>query len=122
MDSGRPVRRVETREGSEERIMIAFADIEATSLEERSGHLLEVGIAVTDDDLNELWAMDVVIQPVGIWIDNCPMEQVVREMHEKNGLLPYLRSGGGVRRFEAEEILIRSLTQGGPLAGEVAFP
>ena len=45
--------------------MIFFVDVETTGLEERSGHLLEVAVVATDDDLLELAYFTEVVRPVG---------------------------------------------------------
>ena len=91
--------------------MLVFCDTETTDLDERAGHLLEVAVVVTDDDLTELSHFSTVVRPVGINIDQVPMADVAREMHEKNGLFAELRAGAGMRRHEAEEALISYLTQ-----------
>lgn len=86
--------------------MIAWTDIESTDLDERAGHLLEVALAITDDDLNELASLSLVTRPVGADIDQVFMPDVVREMHTKSGLLDEVRRNG-LRRHEAEELLIK---------------
>lgn len=67
--------------------MIVWVDIESTSLDERDGHLLEVAFVVTDDALRERAYTSVVLKPVGVEISEVKMPLVVREMHEKSGLL-----------------------------------
>jgi oligoribonuclease len=86
--------------------MIVWTDVESSSLDERTGHLLEVALVVTDDDLNEVAATSIVVRPVGIDVDAIEMDDVVREMHSKNGLLDELRANGGLRRHEAELALV----------------
>lgn len=97
--------------------MIVWVDVETTGLDARSGHLLEVALVVTDDDLSEVAARDVVVRPVGADVDRVYMEPVVREMHQKNGLLADVRERG-LRRHEAEEVLVtfvRALAQVPPV-------
>lgn len=65
--------------------MIVWTDIETTGLDERTGQILEVAMVVTDDELVEQRAYEIVI-----WQDGDPsacMDAVVLEMHTKNGLL-----------------------------------
>lgn len=91
--------------------MIVWTDVESTGLDERNGHLLEVALVLTDDELVEQGHFSVVVQPVGTTIDAtvANMDVVVREMHTANGLIAELREGGGVRRYEAEEHIIKWL-------------
>lgn len=89
--------------------MIVFTDIESTGLDPVTGHLLEVALVVVDDNLIERGHTSIVVRPVGIDIGDVQMPLFVREMHEKSGLLadiPII----GVRRHEAEAILIEWLT------------
>lgn len=67
--------------------MLVWCDIESTSLDERKGHLLEVAFVVTDDKLEERGSTSIVIRPVGMETGAVEMTLVVREMHEKSGLL-----------------------------------
>lgn len=85
--------------------MLVWTDTETTGLKEREGHLLEVALLVTDDDLVEKAAFSVVCRPVGVEIDFVQMDDFVREMHTKNGLLEEVKLHG-VRRHEAEAMLI----------------
>ncbi len=89
--------------------MIVWTDVETTGLFERDGHLLEVALVVTDDELVEQGHFSVVVQPVGTKIDAmvANMDLVVREMHTANGLIADLRAGGGMRRYEAENHFIK---------------
>lgn len=91
--------------------MIAWTDVETSGLDERQGHLLEVAFVITDDNLTERAATSVICKPVGCEVDDMQMPLVVREMHEKSGLLADLRKEGAFRRHEAEEQLIGWLTQ-----------
>jgi oligoribonuclease len=84
--------------------MILWTDIETSGLAERSDHLLEVAMVVTDDQLREIAHHSVVCFPVGITVDQLveQMAPIVRDMHTKNGLLDELRWGRALRRHEAE--------------------
>jgi oligoribonuclease len=73
--------------------MIVWVDVESTALDESEGHLLEVAMVATDDELIERTYASVVIKPVGINIEDVKMPLIVREMHEKNGLLRDVANG-----------------------------
>lgn len=45
--------------------MLAWVDVEADGLDPK-GHLLEVAIVVTDDDLQEVSHFSTIINPVGV--------------------------------------------------------
>lgn len=66
--------------------MIAWVDTETTGLDERKGELLEVALVVTDDELVERAATSMVVKP-GCDVTKLDVPLVVREMHEKSGLL-----------------------------------
>jgi len=75
--------------------LIVWCDTETTGLDERKGLLLEVAFVVTDDNLIERrygsWVIDH-----GMPNTEIPMKLIVREMHEKSGLLRDIGAGGGV--------------------------
>ncbi len=81
--------------------MIAWVDVETSDLDERTAHLLEVALVVTDDELREVGAFSVVVEPIGGLTALASMPDVVREMHEWSGLLEELRQGRCARRYEA---------------------
>lgn len=89
---------------------IVWVDTETTGLNERAGHLLEVALVVTDDDLVERGAISVLCRPVGVEIDDLQMDDYVRQMHTKSGLLDELRACT-TRRYEAQAILHAFLQQ-----------
>lgn len=91
--------------------MICWVDTETTGLDERNGHLLEVALVVTDDNLNEVSHLSTVVRPVGVNLEEliAKCDPVVQEMHTKNGLFAELRAGGGIRQYDAEELLISFL-------------
>ena len=100
--------------------MIAFVDTETTSLDEGSGHLLEVALVLTDDDLNEVAAESALVWP-GCWprgsAPSCPggIAPAVIEMHDKNGLWRDAAERG-VDPADAEAHLGRFLDRAAPLA------
>ncbi len=63
--------------------------------------LIEVAALVTDDELNVLGnGVDVVIKPTDAALEQ--MNDFVRDMHVKSGLLPELPQGMGMEEAEAE--------------------
>ncbi len=86
--------------------MIIWTDIESTALDEREGHLLEVAMVATDDNLVEKIATSIVVNPVGVSIDDIKMPLIVREMHEKSGLIADIKEGRGFDKREAESKII----------------
>lgn len=88
--------------------MIVWADVETTGLNENKGHLLEVALVTTDDNLVEGQAINVVINPNydAIPIEDLKMDDVVREMHTKNGLLSVIATAG-MNLQEAEKFALR---------------
>lgn len=73
--------------------MIVWVDVETSGLDERVGHLLEVAMVVTFDDLREHASESVVLKASRIdEPDFFPL--IVREMHEKNGLIRDVKERG----------------------------
>lgn len=64
---------------------IAWLDLETTGLEPNLGEILEIGIVLTDTDLNTVaeWAWLVLPKQ----LDVLALHPVVREMHTANGLI-----------------------------------
>lgn len=89
--------------------MIAWVACSTTGLDENRGHPLEVAFIVTDYDLVEHHSVNVVVRPVGVDIADVSMPLAIRETHEKSGLLTDV-SAFGVRRYEAQELLIGRLS------------
>src|SRR3954470_21332117 len=79
-----------------------------TGLDLNADALIEVAALVTDFDLNVLGdGVDVIIKPPGEALDQ--MNDFVREMHEKSGLLRELASG--VSMDEAQEQVLAYVRQ-----------
>ena len=66
--------------------------------------IIEVGVILTDGDLNELRATSIVVNP--IQAHYAAMADKVRAMHTKNGLLADIDSGCGVELWEAQRELL----------------
>lgn len=82
--------------------MIVWTDIESSTLDETKGDLLEVAMIATDDDLVERAEVSVVINPVSTTIDKIEWPLVVREMHERSGLIDDLVKGKGLNICDAQ--------------------
>jgi len=96
--------------------VIIWVDTETSGLDPRNGHLLEVALVVTDDELNELGHVSSLVLPVGITIKEMArdLDPVVLEMHTKNGLLDELLAatrGELFRRYAVEEYLLAFLAK-----------
>ena len=79
---------------------LVWIDCEMTGLDLGSDALIEVAALVTDFDLNVLGeGVDLIVKPPAEALDQ--MNDFVREMHEKSGLLRMLDSG--ISLDEAEE-------------------
>lgn len=97
--------------------MLTWVDIETTGLDIENDKLLEVGLAVTLDDLTLLRKVSFVVH---LPFQNYPMPELVRNMHTKNGLLSECQFGAS--RLDVEQQLVavmHSLPSGGGMA---AYP
>jgi oligoribonuclease len=99
---------------------LVWIDCEMTGLDYVSDALIEIACVVTDFDLNPLGeGVDIVIKPPVEAVEQ--MDEFVRSMHEKSGLLSQLDSG--VTLADAEEQVLAYVrehcTEGSrpPLAG-----
>lgn len=72
----------------------AWIDVETTGLDPINDIILEIGIIITDTDLNEIAAQAWIITPGESRWALRRMDDVVREMHTTNGLLNELEGEG----------------------------
>ena len=80
---------------------LVWIDCEMTGLDYVADALIEIAAVVTDFDLNVLGdGVDLVIKPPAEAIDQ--MDDFVRSMHEKSGLLDQLDSGIGLEDAEQQ--------------------
>ena len=71
---------------------LVWVDCEMTGLDLATDELIEIGVIVTDFNLNPLdTGIDLLIKPSQTALDN--MGDFVREMHTKSGLLDELDHG-----------------------------
>jgi oligoribonuclease len=85
---------------------MAWVDVESTGLEPELDHILEIGLIITDDDLNEVarWSGT-------IWTPNSNLtrlydNEIVRSMHTKNGLLEAVKSDEALELAKAQQELL----------------
>ena len=82
---------------------LVWIDCEMTGLSLENDALVEVAALVTDFELNVLGdGIDVIIKPPAEALEQ--MDEFVRTMHTKSGLLPELESG--VTLAEAEQLVL----------------
>lgn len=87
---------------------IVWIDCEMTGLDVQQHSLVEVAIIITDFDLNPVHeGFEVIINPGATALKN--MNDFVRQMHKKSGLLPKIAAG--VTVAEAEKQLIAYVQQ-----------
>ena len=83
-----------------------WVDIESTGLDEESGYLLEVGCIITDDSLNVLETLALVVQPEDPAHAWEAANDFVREMHTENGLWDAIRNGDGLPLPQVEQRML----------------
>lgn len=82
---------------------IVWIDCEMTGLDTDRDGLCEIAVIVTDFDLEPLDAgFEIVINPGAAALEQ--MNDFVRSMHEKSGLLPRIESGASVADAEQQVI------------------
>lgn len=98
--------------------MIAWVDVETTGLEPRGNALLEVGVVLTDDDLNEKERKSVLCELPPAWY--LTTDRAVLEMHHESGLWEACAEEGLDRMdamFELVRWLDKAVTEPPVMAG-----
>jgi oligoribonuclease (3'-5' exoribonuclease) len=86
-------------------------DTETTG-NESEDELIEIGLVMLDvPSLHQLGEFTVVVQPSKAGYERMMAKDVVREMHEKNGLLADVQGGYGVHPDVADAQIMRWLDQ-----------
>jgi oligoribonuclease len=68
---------------------LLWLDLETTGSSEKDGdEIIEIGCVLTTHDLYDLGSFTSVVKPGPLALGRMMQNQIVREMHEKNGLLP----------------------------------
>jgi oligoribonuclease len=101
--------------------MIAFLDLETDGLEEDAS-ILEVGIVVTDKDLNSIAIFRELVQPVGFpgpGLVKPGIDPFVLEMHTKNSLWTDLERYGRRRHEVEDDLCLRVAAVLGDQVGKV---
>jgi oligoribonuclease len=98
---------------------MAWIDLESTGLDPELDPVLELGLILTDWDLNPIVGYSEVVEMTTHGAERIRGNEVVREMHRKNGLLAdSIKNGAPLAQVEEEVIqLIREKTTAEP--GEV---
>lgn len=81
---------------------LAWIDLETAGLDPRFHPILEIALVVTDPDLNQLVEFTTVVRPAKLTNVLAHLDETVREMHTKSGLLEQLDGGRGMSTRLAE--------------------
>jgi oligoribonuclease len=96
-------------------VPIVWIDCEMTGLDLTADALIEVGVLVTNQELEILGeGLEVVISPPQSAVDQ--MSDFVRQMHSESGLLSVLHDG--VELSQAEELILKYLQDQGVQPGK----
>jgi oligoribonuclease len=82
--------------------MLNWFDVETTGIND-DGFLLEVGCILTDDNLNELARLALIVDPLDPDLAYDYANEFVRTMHTENGLWQAIRRGEGRPKARVEE-------------------
>ncbi len=97
--------------------MMAWVDLETTGLDVDRDVILEVGLAITLDDLTLLQKHSFVVNQPRVTM-GMPIDEFVRTMHTKNGLLVEHETGIYLDRVEARLIeIMQTFDTPPPLCG-----
>lgn len=77
--------------------LMVWVDLETTGLDEKTDYVLELGIKVTDTDLNVLRQKDWLIAPPEDWMEKLERTPAVLEMHMGSGLITDIEHDLGIR-------------------------
>jgi oligoribonuclease len=96
-----------------------WLDLESTGLDPQLDPILEVGLILTDFDLNPIVGYSEVVEMTTQGAERVRANEVVKDMHKKNGLLAdSIKKGAPLAQVEEEIIkLIKETTTAEP--GEV---
>lgn len=82
---------------------LVWVDIETTGLDPTTDSVLEVGLVITDAELQVTATTSRVIAPTRRLLEHA--EHVVRDMHDRSGLAHELRDGWGLAKQDVEATL-----------------
>lgn len=99
--------------------MLYWLDIETTGLDPRIDSMLEIGMVITDDDLNivapHMADIRIAASPAAL----ANMVPFVKNMHEGSGLLADLQDGSAVSLRDAERAVINFVESTGDTSPRV---
>lgn len=72
---------------------LLWVDLETTGSNEKKDCIIEVGAILTDPKLHTLWEFERVVSPKPLGLGRLLQNPVVKEMHERNGLLERILGG-----------------------------
>ena len=81
---------------SDVKTQLVFLDLETTGLDENLDEILEIGMILVDDQLEEINTFQCVVKPCDINLAIERMDEYVEDMHTTNGLLDELHAGSPV--------------------------
>lgn len=74
-------------------VRFLWADLEADGLDRGTSEILEIAVIGTDDQLNELFVVNEVLNPSPTAMRNLAVNEMPRAMHEKSGLMADILTG-----------------------------
>lgn len=91
---------------------LLWTDLECTGSDEAEDEIIEIGCVLTTYDLDALDTYTAVVKPGAKALGRMFQNEIVREMHEKNGLLDdVLRAGEGSRQHRVTRDLLNWLDE-----------
>lgn len=88
---------------------LLWVDLETTGTDEDLDSIIEIGVILTDMELNELDAMGVIVDPTDEALLRLGRNPVVSEMHKANGLLRDLETSVAYHRDTADTRVVEFL-------------
>lgn len=90
---------------------LLWVDLETTGTDEKSDDIIEIGAVLTDFNLNKIGtSFSQVVEPDDFALGRLMKNQVVRQMHEANGLLDDVISGRSVDIATAQHYMYKWIT------------
>jgi oligoribonuclease len=103
--------------------LLLWCDLETTGSSEKDGdEIIEIGCILTTHDLIEIGDYTSVVKPSPLGLGRMMQNQIVREMHEKNGLLPeVLVARDALKPHKVAMELLDFLDEGGAKKGKLVL-
>jgi oligoribonuclease len=100
---------------------LLWTDLECTGSDEEDDEIIEIGCVLTDFTLDELDSWTSVVKPSAAALGRMMQNDVVREMHEKNGLLDDVLRQKNPRIHEVTRQLLTWLDNWGIANGDLVI-